>query len=183
MQMAELAAAELARRASDGRGISRILSSPLERAQESASPISTAFDLPVELNDGLIEASSRLEGGQFSMSLSILAKPKAWKYLVNPLRPSWGEAFADVAKRMQHEMSAAFDAADEGDIVMVSHQLPIWMAHRSAAGKPLFHDPRKRRCALSSITTFERHGERIVEVDYRDPVAAAGLAQTDVGAV
>lgn len=182
--MAELAAAELVRRESaDGRRISRIVSSPLERAQESASPISAAFGLPVELSDGLIEASSRLEGGQFSMSLAILAKPQAWRYLVNPLRPSWGEAFSDVADRMTTEMSAALDSADGGDVVMVSHQLPIWMAHRVAVGKPLFHDPRKRRCALSSITTFERRGNRMVEIGYTDPVAAAGFASRDVGAV
>lgn len=184
VRTAELAAAELFRSVqTDGRSIVRVLSSPLERAQESAAPIAAALSLPIELREGLIEASSKLEGGQFSMSLSILGKPRAWRYLVNPFAPSWGEPFRDVAERMQRELGEAFDAPDGGDVVMVSHQLPIWMSHRLATAKPLFHDPRKRRCALSSITSFERAGDRLVEVDYRDVVANAGEVTTDVGAV
>ena len=181
---AALAAEELLRSVqTDGRPIVRVLSSPLERAQESAAPIAAALGLPIELREGLIEASSKLEGGQFSMSLSILAKPRAWRYLVNPFAPSWGEPFRDVAERMQRELNDAFDVPESGDVVMVSHQLPIWMSHRVATGKPLFHDPRKRRCALSSITSFERSGDRLIEIDYRDVVANAGEVTRDVGAV
>jgi broad specificity phosphatase PhoE len=79
--------------------------------------------------------------------------------------------------------------ADGGDVVIVSHQLPIWMVHRRVAGKSLSHDPRRRRCALSSITTFERRPStgsgtgRFVEVDYRDPAAGLAVQATDVGAV
>lgn len=181
---AGLTAAELLRSVRvDGRPISRILSSPLERAQESAAPIAAALGLTVELSGDLIEASSKLEGGQFTMSLSILGKPRAWPYLVNPFVPSWGEPFRDVAERMQREMRAASDENGDGDVVMVSHQLPIWMAHRLATERPLFHDPRKRRCALSSITSFEFDGAGLVEVDYRDVVANVGDVTTDIGAV
>jgi hypothetical protein len=45
------------------------------------------------------------------------------------------------------------------------------------------HDPRKRRCALSSITTFERRNGEMVEVGYVDPAAALNAGATDVGAV
>jgi broad specificity phosphatase PhoE len=80
--------------------------------------------------------------------------------------------------------SAIIQAADsvlEGDVVLVSHQLPIWVMHLSTNGKKLMHDPRKRRCALSSITTFEIHDGELVEVGYLDP--AAKLTSIDKGAV
>ncbi|MFT2689657.1 histidine phosphatase family protein [Clavibacter zhangzhiyongii] len=116
--------------------------------------------------------------------LSILGKPSAWRYLVNPLRPSWGEPFVQVAARMRAELAAAAaDAPDGTDAVLVSHQLPIWMAHRSVTGKPLFHDPRKRRCALSSITSFEPTADGFREVSYWAPAPELLAASTDDGAV
>ena len=168
-----------------GREVGLLRSSPLQRALESAEPLEAALGLVAQRRDGIIEASSRLEGGRFDVSLRILARPAAWKYLVNPLRPSWGEPFAQVAARMRAELAAAAaDAPDGTDAVLVSHQLPIWMAHRSVTGKPLFHDPRKRRCALSSITSFEPvGGGGLREVGYWAPSAGMLAESTDTGAV
>jgi broad specificity phosphatase PhoE len=165
------------------RQVTRVLSSPLERARESAQPISDRFGVGIEVKDGLIEAMSHLEGGQFSMDLSILTKPAAWRYLVNPLKPSWGEPFREVAGRIRAEMDEAWDSTDSGDVAIVSHQLPIWMAHRFVARKPLFHDPRARRCALSSITSFERTSSGWVEVGYVSPAQDLIDAKRDTGAV
>jgi broad specificity phosphatase PhoE len=177
---------EMARAAADhlvssGRRVSRLISSPLERAVQSAEPIAEAYGLEVERRDGLLEAASLLEGGQYRMDLSILGKPAAWRYLVNPMRPSWGEPFKDVARRVVAEMDEVRESVSGGDVVMVSHQLPIWMAHRAVAGQPLFHDPRKRRCSLSSVTSFELRDGRWREVSYVEP--SRGLSATDVGAV
>jgi broad specificity phosphatase PhoE len=177
-EMAKLAAQELL---TAGRPIAQVMSSPLERALESAEPISMELNAPVSVDDQLIEASSHLEGGQFSVSLSILAKPRAWRHLVNPLRPSWGEPFVDVNRRMLDALRGAQNGG--GDIVMVSHQLPIWLVHRYATGRPLAHDPRKRRCSLSSITSFEWREDKLVEVAYREPAAALDKRAKDVGAV
>ncbi|PII68726.1 histidine phosphatase family protein, partial [Serratia sp. OLDL1] len=55
--------------------------------------------------------------------------------------------------------------------------------HLDIAGRSLAHNPAKRRCALSSITTFERRGERWFEVDYREPAADLVEDSVDVGAV
>jgi broad specificity phosphatase PhoE len=79
---------------------------------------------------------------------------------------------------------AVLDALRAGDpdhdVVIVSHQLPIWMVHRSVVGAPLAHDPRHRRCALSSVTSFAIRDGRVVETGYEDP--AAGIAAVDQGA-
>jgi broad specificity phosphatase PhoE len=82
---------------------------------------------------------------------------------------------------------SAWDSVDSGDVVVVSHQLPIWMLYRSSQGLALPHDPRKRRCSLSSITSFEVVDGKLVEVDYREPglELAARLSESakDGGAV
>lgn len=174
--MAALAANDLAGR---GRPMSRLAASPLRRTQESAAPIAEAFDLPVATEPRVIEPANRFQG---TVMRQALRNPVNWPWLANPLRPSWGEAYRSIADRMRAAIHDAFDSVDSGDVALVSHQLPIWVAHLDAAGARFVHDPRKRRCALSSITTFERHGGRLVEVGYADPARVLGDA-TDVGAV
>ena len=51
-------------------------------------------------------------------------------------------------------MRDALAAAAGHEAVIVSHQLPIWMARCDAEGRRLFHDPRKRECTLASVTSF-----------------------------
>ncbi|BDZ45910.1 histidine phosphatase family protein [Naasia aerilata] len=88
-----------------------------------------------------------------------------------------------MADRVRAEMDEAWTSTAGGDVVIVSHQLPIWMAHRFVARKPLFHDPRARRCALSSITSFEREGDTWREVGYASPAQDLVDAKRDTGAV
>lgn len=134
--------------------VRRLFCSPLERTRESAQYIADEFGLTAEPREALIEASNRMQGERVSASLEILTKPRYWRYLWNPLAPSWGEKFVDVADRMKRELAEARDSVPDGDVVLVSHELPIWMAHRVVSGKKPVHDPRKRRCALSSVTTI-----------------------------
>lgn len=178
--MAATAARDLADRK---RHVSALISSPLQRTQQSAEPIAEVFELDVQLDDRIIEPTNRFEGKRMSGRDSALRDVRNWTFLVNPWEPSWGEPFRAIAERMLHAMTDAAAAVDEGDVVLVSHQLPIWMVHRRVAGKSLAHDPRRRRCALSSITTFERRNGRFVEVGYRDPAAGLSAHATDVGAV
>lgn len=177
VKMAALAAADLVGR---GRRITTLTASPLQRTQESAAPIADALGLPIGTDARLIEPTNHFEGTAMSRALR---NPLNWPWLINPLRPSWGEAYRSIAQRMRSMVGAAFDAAGQGDAVLVSHQLPIWIAHLDVAGERFMHDPRKRRCALSSITTFERHDGRIIEVGYVEPAVSLQATSTDVGAV
>ena len=38
--------------------------------------------------------------------------------------------------------------------LMVSHQLPIWVARMSFERRRFLHDPRSRECGLGSVTSF-----------------------------
>ncbi len=183
-QMAAAAADFLAER---GRPIAAIHSSPLERTQQSAAPLATLTGHTVQLDERLIEGANDFEGGRMRGPEGQLRDPKNWWKLRNPWQPSWGEPYESIVRRMKAAMDSAQVEADragfDGDLVLVSHQLPIWMAHRASRREPLPHDPRSRRCALSSVTTFEKHGGRWIEVAYADPAAALSVDAIDVGAV
>ena len=176
-RMAALAAESL-----QGRPVSSLFASPLQRAQESAAPWSTGFELPIVTEERIIEPTNRFEGGRMN-ARRIVTTPSEWAWVRNPWLPSWGEPYLQVAGRMFAAMDEAWNAADGGEVVMVSHQMPIVMVARSVAGRAPFHDPRKRRCTLSSITTLRREGERFVEVDYQEPARELLAASIDLGAV
>ncbi|GAA1838741.1 histidine phosphatase family protein [Agromyces salentinus] len=165
------------------RPVTALVASPLQRTQQSAEPVSEAFGLEPFLDERVIEPENRFEGKRMSGRGGALGDARNWRFLINPWEPSWGEPFGSIAARMLDAIGDAWRSVDTGDVVVVSHQLPIWMVHRRLAGLSLAHDPRRRRCGLSSITTLERRGDRFVEVDYRDPAAGLAAHATDVGAV
>ena len=163
------------------RPVTRVIASPLLRAQQSAAPIVDRFGLPLESDDRVIEAGNVFEG-RVTAGGALLRTPADWRYFVNPARPSWGEPFRRILERMRAAVDDAFTGTESGEAVIVSHQLPIWTMHRAVAGRPLAHDPRHRRCALSSITSFGRLGGVLVETAYADPGAAVTADAVDEGA-
>lgn len=172
--MAEKSAAYLA-----GRDLSYLVSSPLERALQTAAPLATTTGLEVHQDERLIEATNAFEGRRVAGGqLKQLAKPSYWPRYRNPFRPSWGEAYTEIAARMLAAIEAAREAADGHEAVCVSHQLPIIIATRAARGQRLWHDPRKRRCALASVTSLTFDGTKIVSADYAEPAG-----ETPKGAV
>jgi broad specificity phosphatase PhoE len=164
-----------------GRPVGYLVSSPLERAKQTAEPLAAALGLEVEVDERLIEADNRLEGRAVAGGKGLLTDVSNWKYFTNPVRPSWGEPYAHIAVRVLAAARAARDAAPDGtDAVCVSHQLPIVCARRAAENKRLFHDPRRRQCSLASVTSLTFDGDRIVRVDYAEP--AAGVLPEGQGA-
>lgn len=163
--------------------VTALYASPLQRAQESAAPWSARFGLEVVTEDRLIEPTNRFEGEKFEFGPGVLLKPRVWPWVINPWKPSWGEPYASVIERMMAAIGDAWDAAEGGEVVMVSHQMPIVMVQRFVAGKRPFHDPRERRCHLSSITTLRKVGDSFIELAYQDPAAELLAGSIDTGAV
>jgi broad specificity phosphatase PhoE len=174
-KMADVAAASLT-----GHPVRALYSSPLQRTQESAAPWAKRFGLDIVTDDRLIEPHNWFEGKRMREAIR---RPDAWPRLVWPFRPSWGEPFVSVRERMLAAVTDAWNSVDSGEVVMVSHQMPIVTVSRSVRGKPLFHDPRQRRCSLSSITTLRREGDRFVEASYQEPARDLLAASIDLGAV
>ena len=151
------------------RDITHIVSSPLERAQETAMPLAAVRGLSVELDERVIESGNIFEGKPFDVRGSLLTQPEVWKKLWNPFRPSWGEPYKEVVARMWPAVTDARDAARGHEAVVVSHQLPIWVTRLRAEGRRYLHDPRRRHCTLCSLTSFSFDGERLVSVGYSEP--------------
>lgn len=183
-KMAQLAADHLVH---SGRNVGTLYASPLLRAQQSAQPIAQAFELPVQTEQRLIEPKNLFEGLVNKGPDAAYKKPQHWWKLWNPLLPSWGEPYARIARRVVNFMDYAWAIAElddvAGDIVLVSHQAVIWAAHLRLQGKSVIHSPSKRRCELSSITSFTLLDDNWVEVGYVSPAAALIDNSKDIGAV
>lgn len=153
------------------RDIARVVASPLERARQTAAPLATALGLPVAVDERITEADNVFVGKTFGVGDGSLRQPSSWWHLRNPLRPSWGEPYLVVAERMLAAMADAVGSAAGREVVLVSHQLPIWVARCAVERRRLWHDPRQRQCSLASVTSVTFAGETPVRVAYSEPAA------------
>jgi len=154
--------------------LAAVLASPLERAQQTAAAIAAPHQLRVGTDERLIESSSLFEGVAGNLAWYILRHPGIWWKLRDTSTPSWGERNVDMAERVQAAVTAVRERFPGQQVVLVSHQAPIWVARLAYERKPLGHWPGRRRCTLASVTTLEFDGDQVRSVSYAEP-AALGL--------
>ncbi|RDH77118.1 histidine phosphatase family protein [Mycolicibacterium moriokaense] len=150
------------------RDIIYVVASPLERAQETATPIAAAHGLPIATDDELIESANIFQGQKVSPGDGALRDPRNWWHLRNPRTPSWGEPYKQIAERMTAALHRARVKADGHESVCVSHQLPVETLRRAVTGKPLHHFPTRRLCNLASLTSFYFDGDTCVGWGYSE---------------
>ncbi|RFD26292.1 hypothetical protein MUBE_04985 [Mycobacterium uberis] len=146
-----------------------VIASPLQRAQETAAPIADKHNLTVDTDPDLIESVNFFEGRSVGPGSGAWRDPRVWWQLRNPFTPSWGESYVKIAARMTTAIGKARARGVGHEVVCVSHQLPVWTLRRHLTGKRLWHDPRRRDCALASVTTFVYDGDRLIDVEYFQP--------------
>ncbi|MGH3346096.1 MAG: histidine phosphatase family protein [Nocardioides sp.] len=151
------------------RDIAHVVASPLERAQETAAPLAAVRGVDVVIDERVIESTNKFEGEGFGAGAKTLLRPRIWRYLWNPFKPSWGEPYAEIATRMMAAVHDARDAARGHEAVVVSHQLPIWTTRLHVEKRPYLHDPRKRQCTLCSLTSLHFTDDRLTKVSYSEP--------------
>lgn len=156
-----------------------LAASSLQRAQETAQPLAALTGLAVVTDDRIIEAANDFEGTAFGFGS--LGRPATWRRLRDPLRPSWGEPYLQIAHRMLAAVYTAVQAAPGQEAVLVSHQLPIVSVRRYLEGRRLWHDPRRRQCSVASLTSLTFVDGVFSRVDYAEPVA--GIAAVNDPAV
>jgi broad specificity phosphatase PhoE len=155
----------------DGRDVTHLVASPLERAQETAAPISASTGLEIVTDVRVIEAGNQFEGSLFGKDAASLRRLATWWKLRNPARPSWGESYRDISARMLLAVADAREAARGHEAVIVSHQLPVWIARRTFERRRFLHDPRTRQCNLASVTSLTFDGDEFVALQYAEPAA------------
>ena len=163
-RMAERVAGALA-----GRDVVHLVSSPLERAQETAAPIADELGLVPALDERVLESTNVFEGETFGAGKGALLRPGSWKHLWNPFKPSWGEPYVEIVDRMTAAVEAARAAAEGHEAVIVSHQLPIWVTRLHLEQRSFLHDPRKRQCTLCSVTSLHYTDDRLGQIVYSEP--------------
>ncbi|MBP3222906.1 MAG: histidine phosphatase family protein [Actinomycetaceae bacterium] len=163
-----------------GRDIRAIISSPLERARETAEPLSRMCDIDIHEDVRLIEADNKFEGINVNKNRLIFAHPKFWVWYRNPLRPSWGESYKEVVERFSSVVRELLHNVRGGEGVIVSHQLPIWLMRSFLEGRSLVHDPRRRECSLCSVTTLTFIGNQLISVTYNEPASDLLTSARDV---
>ena len=162
--------------------VSRIVSSPLQRTRETAGPLVEMTGLPLDIDERVIEGDNAFQGTRVTAK-RLLGTPRLWPLLRNPLRPSWGEPYRSIVARMMEAIDDVWGSAESGDVVVFSHQLPIWMVHSHVVGKSLPHLPSRRRCTLGSVTSLAREAGKWREIDYQEPAKHLLVGAVDLGAV
>jgi broad specificity phosphatase PhoE len=170
--------AEVVAKALADADITVVHASPLQRAQETSGPVAAAHGLQVVTDEGLIEADNRFEGKTVSVGGGALRAPRYWPLLRDPFTPSWGEPYLRIAHRMLAAVHRARAEAEGHEAVCVSHQLPIWTLRRFVTGQRLWHDPRRRQCALASLTSLVFVGTELTQLQYSEPAGGSDPAET-----
>lgn len=155
-----------------------VLASPLQRAQETATPVATAHGLDIVTDERLVEAGNTFEGEKVSVGDGALRDPRHWWRLRDPFTPSWGEPYREIAARMLGAVHRARELGRGREALCVSHQLPIWTLRRHVTGHHLWHDPRTRQCALASLTSLVFDGDALVQLRYTEPAGRSDPTQT-----
>lgn len=177
-KMAETVAAHLS-----DHDITYVVASPLERAQQTATPVAESHGLDIVTDERVIEAGNHFEGTIFGHGAGSLRRLQNLRRLYNPVKPSWGEPYKAIAKRMFAAIDDARREATGHEAVIVSHQLPVWTVRSKLEGRPLWHDPRRRECTLASLTSLLFVGETLESITYSEPAAdLLAEASTTVGA-
>ncbi len=157
----------------EGAPVNRVIPSPLQRAQESAAPWAERFALEVATDERVIEPTNRFEGSKFPSPARIARSPRLWPLVVDPVKPSWGESYRSIAARMAEAVKAAYRSVPDGDVVIVSHQLPIWMVAPLPRGRAPLPRP-----APAPLRPVEHHHGRA----RRRPLRRDGLHRRGRGA-
>ena len=153
-----------------GRDIVHLVSSPLERAQETVAPLAERLGLAPELDPRVIESGNAFQGVSFSDgAMTFVKKPSLLRHMYNPLKPSWGEPYDHIAARMLAAVHDARDAARGHEAVVVSHQLPIWTTRLFLEKRSYLHHPKNRQCTLCSLTSIVFEDDRLDKVVYSEP--------------
>jgi probable phosphoglycerate mutase len=130
-------AAEVAGRIARLPRVAAVYSSPLERAEETATPIASACGLTVTVEPGLLDSDC---GDWTGQALKDLRRRPEWKVVQrypSGFRFPGGESFTEVHARIAGTLSRLVAAHGGDTLVAVSHADPIKFAVAHALGAHL----------------------------------------------
>lgn len=158
-----------------------VYSSPLDRTRETADAILLELNrlraergqqqLELLTDPRLIEARNEFRGKRIGHGDGALWRPENLRLVRNLWRPSWGESYRSIANRMQNFALEKVDEHPGEQIVVVTHESPIWSyRHMLETGRPE-HNMLLRKTALASVTsiTYDNATHDVLSITYADP--------------
>ncbi len=141
--------------------VDAIITSPLQRTRQTATPLAAATGLPITVDERLIEADfGEWEGLTFAEAAA--RNPELHHDWVGDVTvaPPGGESFADAALRVAHARAAIVDAHRGQTIVLVSHVTPIKSLLRDAmrVGPELLYGLHLDLASVSLVEYFSDGG-------------------------
>jgi probable phosphomutase (TIGR03848 family) len=133
----ERQARDVAKRIAKLASLTAVYASPLERTRETAAPIAAARELPVLVEEGLLECDF---GEWTGAELKDLFKLPEWSQVQrspSTFRFPAGESFSEMQVRMQSTVAALVARHPGETIVAVSHADPIKAVVAAAIGTHL----------------------------------------------
>ncbi len=120
-----------------GRGIDRIVTSPLGRAQRTAAAVAAATGAPVEVDDGWLETDfGQWEGLSYAEAMERWPdEMTAWMGDTS-VAPPGGESFAATSRRVLAALDRLLAGGQPGTVVVVSHVTPMKTVLRHALLAP-----------------------------------------------
>ena len=143
----------VAKRIAEIKGVSAIYASPLERARETAAPISKILGQKVNIHKGLLECDF---GDWTGAQLTALMKKPEWTTVQkapSTFRFPNGESFTEMQQRMVSALDDIRAKHPGGIVVCVSHADPIKAAVAHAMGThiDLFQRIVISTCSVSAV--------------------------------
>ena len=148
------------------RSIDAIYASPLERARETAAPLSKALNMAVRIERGLVECEFGEWTGRNLKDLYKLPEWSAVQRYPSGFRFPGGESFAEMQTRIIGAISKLQERHRGGTIAMFSHADPIKAAVAHALGThlDLFQRISISTCSVTAIA-FGPHGPSVLTVN------------------
>ena len=120
-----------------GRAVSAVVSSPLQRAQETAGPIAVALGLEVATDAGLDEIDFGDWTGMTFEALQGAPGWQAWNQFRGTAPTPGGETMLEALARALRCLARWRQAVPDGEVVLVSHQDVLRAVLAHGLGMPL----------------------------------------------
>lgn len=158
-----------------------LYSSPLERTQETAQVIQSALNnrresdnsLEILTDQRIIEAGNNFRGRRIGYGEGALWRNGNWRLVLNLWKPSWGESYRSIARRVGAFVYEKVDQYPGQQVIAVTHESPIWTFRHLLETGRAEHNMLLRHTALASVTslTFETGTHKLMNINYVDPAA------------
>lgn len=164
--------------------VAAVYCSPLERTRETAEHVVEALNrtrgqrgedpLRIVCDRRVIEARNEFRGKRIGYGDGALWKHGNWRLVTNLWKPTWGESYRQIASRMSAFAQDMIGRHAGEQIIVVSHESPIWSyRHMLETGHPE-HNMLLRHTALASITsiTYDCSNGKVMSITYVDPAGS-----------